>query len=96
MKLNVESVHFKADTKLLDFITEKVSKLKEHHDEIINGDVILKLDSKHNKVVELKLYCNGCDFYAKKISGTFEKSTDMATEALRRQLRKHKTKVTGK
>lgn len=96
MKLNVESIHFKADRVLLSFIDDKINKLKEHHEEIINGDVILKLDSKHNKVVEIKLHCNGCYFYAKKISDTFEKSTDQVVEALRRQLRKHRTKITGK
>lgn len=97
MKLNVQSIHFKADTKLLELIDEKVNKLKEHHNEIINSDVILKLDSKQpsNKVVEIKLHCNGCNFYAKKISSSFEKATDMVVEALRRQLRKHKTKITN-
>ena len=96
MNLNIESVHFKADKKLILLINEKIDKLKEHH-QIINTDVILKIGTKpENKIVEIKLSCDGCSFYAKKNSETFEQSMDMVTEALRRQLRKKKTRLLDK
>jgi len=93
MNLNIESVHFKTDNKLVFFIKEKIKKLTEHHQHIIDVDVILGIGNKpENKIVEIKLNCQGCSLYSKKQSENFERSIDMATEALRRQLRKQKTK----
>ena len=94
MKLNIESPHFKVDNKLTLLINDKIAKLIEHHSQILNGDVTLKLGVyPENKIVEIKLNCEGCNFIAKKNSETFEQSLDMVVEALRRQLRKKKTKT---
>ena len=35
MEINIQSVHFNADGKLLDFINEKVSKLNTFYDGIL-------------------------------------------------------------
>lgn len=96
MQVNISSVRFKADKKLLDFIKLKVDKLSSIYEEVLGGDVILKVSnngSPDNKVTEIKLMIKGDDLFAKKQSKTFEESTDMAVEALRRQLRKHKGKL---
>ncbi len=93
MKVNISSLHFKTDQKLDDFVENKVKKLKQFHNEIVSGDVVLKLDkdSKHeNKVTEIRLDVPGADIYAKKQSKSFEEATDMAIEAVKRQLIKHK------
>lgn len=95
MKLNINSVHFKADSKLEDFIQQKVDKLENYYDGIIAGDVHLKLDNNgtpDNKITEIRLMIKGYDLYAKKQSSSFEEATDVAVEALRRQLRKYKGK----
>ena len=93
MNLNIESIHFIIGKKLGLFIEEKIKKLIEHNHYIIDVDVVLVIGNKpENKIVEIKLNCNGCSFYAKKQSDTFEHSVDMVVEALRRQLRKQKTK----
>jgi putative sigma-54 modulation protein len=95
MKVNVSSVHFDADQKLLNFIEEKVGKLETFYDKIIDSSVVLKLDKssdKENKVAEIKLVVPGKDLFAKKQCKTFEEAVDAAVEALRRQVRKQKTK----
>ena len=93
MLTNIESIHFKVGSKLTVLINEKINKLKEHN-QILNSDVILTLGNKpDNKIVEIKLNCEGCSFVSKKQSKTFEQSLDMVIEALRRQLRKQKTKT---
>jgi putative sigma-54 modulation protein len=95
MKVNINSVHFKADRKLLTFIEEKVDKLSVFYDEIIGGDVSLKVSNQpdgDNKITEIRLNVRGYDLFAKKQSNTFEESTDQAVEALRRQLNRHKEK----
>ena len=93
MKINVNSVKFKVDTKLDAFIRDKVEKLASHDDSIISSDVILKLDSANtidNKIVEIKVAIRGTDLFSKKQSNTFEEALDNATDALKKQLIKHK------
>lgn len=96
MKPNIQSVHFDADKKLLDFINEKVSKLNQFHDGIVGCDVILKLENnsdKANKTAEVKLNISGMQLFAKKQCATFEEATDTAVDAVRQQIKKHKEKA---
>ena len=96
MKLNIQSIHFNADQKLLDFIQEKTDKLDRYFDGIIGGDVILKLDkssSSENKVAEIKVKIRGNDLFVKKQCKTFEEAIDLATEALSKQVKKYKEKT---
>lgn len=98
VKLNVRSVNFDADIKLIDFIQGRVDKLTQFFDQIIEADVYLKVANNHeveNKMVEIRLYIPGQDLFAKKIAKNFEAATDEVTEALRRQARKRKEKVRG-
>ncbi len=95
MKLQMSSLKFDADEKLLSFIQKKADKLDTYYDKIIDGEVSLKLEkseSNSNKVVELKLNLPGSSLFAKEQSNTFEAAADEAVEAIRRQLRKHKGK----
>jgi putative sigma-54 modulation protein len=99
MKVNINSIHFKADRKLVSFIEQKIDKLTVFHDGILGSEVTLKLLNKNdreNKITEIRLKIKGSDLYAKKESSTFEESTDQAVEALRRQLAKHKQKILKK
>ena len=95
MKVKIQSVHFTADQKLLDFIDGKINKLATFNSMIIDCEVILRLDkssSTDNKLVEIKLVVPGPDLFAKRQRKTFEEATDLAIEALRRQLKKLKEK----
>lgn len=96
MDINIHSIHFDADTKLLDFINTKLSKLSTFYDKIIDAEVFLRLDksdTNENKLVEIKLNLPGKEMFAKKQSKSFEESTDEVVEALRRQIKKHKEKL---
>ncbi len=98
MKVNITSVHFKADKKLEDYINEKVEKLSGIYEGLLGSEVTLKVDKNEkegNKVAEIRLVIPGYDLFAKKQSKSFEQSTDTAIEALRKQLVKHKEKVKG-
>jgi putative sigma-54 modulation protein len=95
MKVKINSVHFKADTKLETFINEKIDKLSGLYDGVIGSDVTLKVDNTEapeNKITEIKLTVRGNNLYAKKQCKTFEEATDIAVDALRKQLSKHKEK----
>ena len=96
MSTTVQSIHFDADKDLVNFIEGKVSKLNQYYDRIIDSEVYLKVDknaSNENKIAEIKLAIPGKELFAKKQCKTFEEATDLAVEALRRQIRKHKGKV---
>ncbi len=99
MQIQVHSIHFDADQKLLSFIEEKVQKLNMFDDQILGSEVFLRLDksdSKDNKVAEIKISVPGKDLFAKKQGSSFEEATDTAVEALRRQIKKHKSKQRAK
>ena len=96
MKLNIQSIHFDADKKLLDLIQLKADKLETYFDKVVSGDVFLRLekaDNRENKLVEIKLEVPGNDLFASKKSVSFEEAADEAFEALRRQLKKLKEKL---
>ena len=46
MKLDIQSIHFDADEKLLDFIQKKCDKLETFFDRITDGEVFLRLEKK--------------------------------------------------
>jgi putative sigma-54 modulation protein len=99
MKLQMQSVHFDADKKLLDFIQKKMDKLDTFYDKIIDGDVILRLDNddqKGNKVVNLKISIPGTVLIAKENADTFEEAIDEGVENLKNQLKKTKEKIMGR
>ena len=95
MKLQVHSIHFDADQKLIDFIQKKVDKLETFYDRMVDGEVFLRLnnDGNENKTVEIKLNVPGQNLFAKEQATSFEAATDLATEALRSQLEKFKAKL---
>jgi putative sigma-54 modulation protein len=96
MQVNINSVHFKADKKLVAFINEKVEKLSNFYEGVIGSDVTLKLENSEfpdNKIAEIRLFIRGNDLYAKKQSKTFEEAADTAVDALKRQISKHKSKL---
>lgn len=95
MKLNFQSIHFDADRKLLNFIQRKVDKLETFYDRLVDGEVFLRLNNEgiENKTVEIRLNVPGQKLFAKEQARSFEAATDQATEALRNQLRKFKTRI---
>jgi putative sigma-54 modulation protein len=98
MKIRVQSIHFDADSKLLQFVQEKVDKLVHFYDQIISGEVFLKLDKANdtqNKIVQIKILLPGNDIIAKEQCKTFEEATDLCVDSLSRQIKKHKEKVRG-
>jgi putative sigma-54 modulation protein len=97
MKITVQSIHFTADKGLLEFIQKKVDKLDTFYDNIINGEVYLRLEKvedEANKITEIKLMLPGNQIFAKEQCKSFEEATDLVVESLRKQIDKHKKKNT--
>lgn len=95
MKVDIQSIHFKADKKLLDFVSKKLEKLDTFYDGIRSAEVFLRLENdseKENKVVEVKVNMNSNPIFAKEQSPTFEASTDLVLDKLVAQVKKYKEK----
>ena len=96
MDIKIHSVRFDADIKLINFIKSKVTKLVQFNDDIIAAEVFLRLENSQdmeNKITEIKLDIPGNNLFAKKQSKTFEEATDLAVDALRKQVKKKKEKL---
>ncbi len=96
MKVDIQSIHFDADKKLLAFIEKKLKKLSTYYDAIRSVDVYLKVEKvqeKQNKTVEVKVNMNPNGIFAKEQDSTFEAATDLVLDKLVAQIRKYKEKT---
>jgi putative sigma-54 modulation protein len=93
MKINLQSLHFKASDNLKEFVEEKVGKLSRYDDKIISADVTLFSDDGKNidnKVCEIRLVVPGYDDFVKKNATSYEEATSVAVEALQKIIRRKK------
>ncbi len=93
MNVNIKSVRFKADQKLENFIEKKLQKLFGFHEQILDSDVVLKLDNnetRKNKIAEIRLVLKGEELFARKQSKSFEEAANQAIDALKKQVEKYK------
>lgn len=96
MKVNVQSVNFNADQKLINFIQARLDKLEHYYDKVIYADVFLKVQNtsiKENKVTEILLSLPGGEIMVKKTCKKFEECVDECISSLQRQLKKKKEKI---
>jgi putative sigma-54 modulation protein len=96
MKVQTEAVHFTADQKLLLSVEKKLIKLEHYFNKIIDARVILKLENSgqvKDKIAEIKLIIPNGVIFIKESSKTFEAALDKAILTLKRQLVKHKEKL---
>ena len=96
MNVNIQTVHFDADSKLVDHIESKCGKITQFHDRVTKVDVYLKLDNiVHNikdKIAEIKVLIPGHEFFVKHSSKSFEESFDAALESIITQIKRQKEK----
>ncbi len=98
MNIQIHSVRFDADSKLLDFVHQKLAKLEQISSDIVSAEVFLRIDNDQegeNKVAEIKLEYPRGPLFARKQSKTFEEAFDSTVDALRKQLTKQKEKMKG-
>jgi putative sigma-54 modulation protein len=94
MNVNIQTVHFDADIKLVSYIEKKLIKLEQFHDRITKVDVYLKLDNIvhtiKDKVAEIKVHIPRHEFFVKQSSKSFEESFDTALESVITQIKRKK------
>jgi putative sigma-54 modulation protein len=94
MNVTIQSVHFDADRKLIEYVSSKLQKLNNFSDRIIRVNVFLKLDNVvhaiKDKIAEIRVHIPRHNFFVKSTSKSFEASFDDAFESLVIQLKKNK------
>ena len=94
MNVNIQTVHFVADRKLLDYVNQKLQKLNNFSDRIIRVNVFLKLDNVvhtvKDKIAEIRVHIPRQQFFVKSTSKSFEESFDDAFDSMVTQIKKNK------
>ena len=93
MTINIQSINFTADVKLIEFAKKRIEKLEQFYDKILSAEVTFKVENasdRINKFVEIKLRIVGDDIVVKKICKSFEEAIDLNVRAAERILKKHK------
>ena len=98
MNVNIQTVHFDADVRLIDYVNRKLEKLNTFHDRIVKVDVYLKLDNIvhtiKDKIAEIRVQAPRHKFFVKATSKSFEESFDCAFDSLVNQIKRKKEKQT--
>ena len=94
MNVNIQSVHFNADSKLIEYVKRKLEKLNLFSDRIIQVNVFLKLDNVvhaiKDKIAEIRVHIPRHNFFVKSTSKSFEESFDEAFDSLVTQIKRNK------
>ncbi len=97
MNVKLNNVNFSPDEKLVEFVNKKVGKLDTFFEGIISAEITLKVlkpEAANNKVAEIYVSLPAKNnLFAKKQADSFEEATDLAIDAIRRQLGKYKEKL---
>lgn len=97
MNVQIQTVHFDADAKLLEHVQKRIDKLKTFHDKITGVEVYLRIENLsqkvRDKIAEIKVAVPGRSLFAKHESKVFEESFDLAFDSLVAQIKKTKEKM---
>jgi putative sigma-54 modulation protein len=99
MNVQIRTVHFEADSKLMEHVNSKISKLSTYYDQILSVEVYLQLDNVvhqiKDKVAEIKVHIPKHTLFVKHESKSFEESFDLAYNSMVTQIKRRKEKMTA-
>lgn len=91
--INVKSLKFNADEKLLEYIDKKVGKVEKFFDNLGDIDVTLSiLPDAENKSVKLQTRFPGEDLVIERNAKTFEEAVTEAVDAMKEKIVRAKEK----
>jgi len=102
MKVEIQSVKFDADKKLVDFIQAKMNKMDRFVENALSSQVTLKIDKddeQGNKVAVVKIDVAGGELLAERRCKSFEEAIDLCLDAIKNRsisIRKNAVNRSGK
>lgn len=99
MDIKIHAIHFDISSQLEAHVSKKLAKLEKLSDDITTVDVYLKVvkpETATNKEAEIKINAANSEFFAAKLTDTFEESIDTAIDAIEKQIVKFKEKSRAK
>ena len=99
MKSRIQAINFDATEELVAYVEKKISKFEKLIDGILNVDVYLKLVKPKisaDKEAGIKVSIPNVDFFSSKACETFEEAIDLCVDAIEKQIKKHKEKISKK
>ena len=91
--INVKSLKFNADQKLLDFVEKKAVKLEKFFDNLGDIEVTLSLlPDPENKNVKLQTHLPGEELVIERNAKTFEEAVTDAVDAMKEKIVRAKEK----
>lgn len=93
MEINVQSIKFDADQKLLDFVQKKLGKIERFYDPIISVEVALSLlNEAENKNVKVTVAVPGHTVIVERNAKTFEDAVTGCADTIKENLTRLKEK----
>ncbi|AYQ56612.1 Ribosome hibernation protein YhbH [Bathymodiolus thermophilus thioautotrophic gill symbiont] len=92
MQLSISGHHLDITEAIRQHSEEKLAKIKNHFDHLININMILEVE-KDVKKAEATIHISGADLFAKAESDDMYVSIDKMVNKLDAQVRKHKEKL---
>jgi len=93
MEINVQSIKFNADQKLLDFIDKKLGKIEKFYEGVIRTEVNLSLlADPMNKNVKVRVIIPGNELVVERHADTFENAVVSCADVLKDMLVSEKEK----
>ncbi len=97
MDVHFNYVHVSASERLEQFTREKLNKLENHYDFIVNADVYFKTENStandQGRICEIRLNIPGPEIFVSANEENFDKAIYKNISDLKRQLRKRKEKM---
>lgn len=95
METIINAVKFKADEKLVNYISKKTEKISTLLPRAVSVEVSLKVDKEHeinNKIASVRIAIPGNDLFSEKQRDTFEDALDDCMDAIKKMIEKIKDK----
>ncbi len=95
MQLNISGHHLDVSDAIHSYVTNKITRLERHNDQITNVSVILSVNKLVQKA-EATVHGSGAEFFADSEHEDLYAAIDALVDKLDRQLIKRKEKLRGR
>ena len=91
MNLHISGHHLEITPALRDFVAQKLERVTQHFDHVIDVNVILKVEKLKQKA-EVTVHVRGKDIFVESEDGDMYAAIDALADKLDRQVQKYKQK----